>query len=160
MKCDGQALVVSAIFRWPFKGSTWLTRKVHCFHKVGDGLERHVLSCVMSFLNSFFQIRCGWLPFAQMLQDMLQAGDIGPNILGLISGHTYFYFSEVRARMLLPDAPQLSELGDLLLRGKSIITIPQVMQRPGAARDSSADATRRLRGGVKGKQCSQVARRN
>ena len=46
------------------------------------------------------------------------------SVLGLISGHTYFYFAEVRERMLLPEAPQLNELVDLLLRGKSIITIP------------------------------------
>ena len=37
---------------------------------------------VMNLLG-FFQIRCGWLPFAQMLQDLLQAGDVGPNLLGV-----------------------------------------------------------------------------
>merc|ERR1719231_610243 len=57
---------------------------------------------VMNLLG-FFQIRCGWLPFAQMLQDLLQAGDIGPNLLGILSGHTYFYATEVRPRMLLPE---------------------------------------------------------
>ena len=57
---------------------------------------------VMNLLG-FFSIKCGWLPFAQMLQDLLQAGDIGPNLLGLMSGHTYYYLSEVRPRMLLPD---------------------------------------------------------
>jgi len=30
---------------------------------------------VMNLLG-FFSIRCGWLPFAQMLQDLLQAGDV------------------------------------------------------------------------------------
>ena len=27
-------------------------------------------------LFGFFQIRCGWLPIAQMFQDLLQAGDV------------------------------------------------------------------------------------
>ena len=90
-------------------------------------------------LLGFFSIRCGWLPFAQMLQDMLQAGDIGPNILGLISGHTYFYFAEVRERMLLPEAPQLNELVDLLLRGKSIITIPEEEEAKEAKKDTAED---------------------
>merc|ERR1719424_2810442 len=56
---------------------------------------------VMNLLG-FFQIRCGWLPFAQSLQDLLQAGDISPNLLGMLSGHTYFYSTEVKSRMLLP----------------------------------------------------------
>jgi Derlin-2/3 len=91
-------------------------------------------------LLGFFSIRCGWLPFAQMLQDLLQAGDISPNILGLLSGHTYFYFAEVRGRMLLPDAPSLGELGDLLLRGKSIITIPEDEKDEAADTEKDGDA--------------------
>ena len=42
-------------------------------------------------LFGFFQIRCGWLPIAQMFQDLLQAGDVMPNLLGMVSGHTYYY---------------------------------------------------------------------
>lgn len=53
-------------------------------------------------LLGFFQIQCGWLPFTQMLQDLLQTGDVGPNMLGLIAGHTYFYVTEVAPRMELP----------------------------------------------------------
>ena len=49
---------------------------------------------VMNLLG-FFQIRCGWLPFTQMLQDGLQTGDIVPNLLGLICGHFYYYCTEV-----------------------------------------------------------------
>ena len=49
-------------------------------------------------LLGFFQIQCGWLPFTQMVQDGLQTGDVGPNLLGLIAGHFYFYCTEVRAR--------------------------------------------------------------
>ena len=54
-------------------------------------------------LMGFFQIRCGWLPFTQMIQDLIQAGDITPNLLGLLSGHVYYYASEVAPRLLLPD---------------------------------------------------------
>jgi len=79
-------------------------------------------------LLGFFSIRCGWLPFAQMLQDILQAGDIGPNILGLTSGHIYFYLSEVKSRLLLPDALQLNDIFDLLLKGTPLITVGE----PGA----------------------------
>jgi len=57
----------------------------------------------MNFLG-FFQIQCGWLPFTQMIQDGLQAGDITPNLLGLLAAHTYFYFSEVASRVLLPSS--------------------------------------------------------
>ena len=46
-------------------------------------------------LLGFFQIQCGWLPFTQMVQDGLQTGDVGPNLLGLIAGHFYFYCTEV-----------------------------------------------------------------
>ena len=53
-------------------------------------------------LFGFFQIRCGWLPIAQMFQDLLQAGDVMPNILGMVSGHTYYYFTEVAPMLLLP----------------------------------------------------------
>jgi hypothetical protein len=53
-------------------------------------------------LFGFFQIRCGWLPVAQMFQDLLQAGDVMPNLLGMVSGHTYYYFTEVAPMLLLP----------------------------------------------------------
>ena len=53
-------------------------------------------------LFGFFQIRCGWLPIAQMFQDLLQAGDVMPNLLGMVSGHTYYYFTEVAPMLLLP----------------------------------------------------------
>jgi len=53
-------------------------------------------------LLGFFQIQCGWLPFTQMLQDLLQTGDVGPNLLGLIAGHLYFYSTEVASRLELP----------------------------------------------------------
>ena len=52
-------------------------------------------------LLGFFQIRCGWLPFTQMLQDGLQTGDIVPNLLGLICGHFYYYCTEVAPQMIL-----------------------------------------------------------
>ena len=58
---------------------------------------------VMNLLG-FFQIRCGWLPFTQMLQDGLQTGDIVPNLLGLICGHFYHYCSEVAPQMILPES--------------------------------------------------------
>ena len=59
------------------------------------------------------------------LQDILQAGDIAPNILGLMSGHIYYYFSEINHRLLLPEAPKLAEVIDALLTGKALITIPE-----------------------------------
>jgi len=57
----------------------------------------------MNFLG-FFQIQCGWLPFTQMLQDYAQTGDIGPNLLGLVAGHVYFYLTEVASRVVLPES--------------------------------------------------------
>ena len=64
-------------------------------------------------LLGFFQIRCGWLPFTQMLQDGLQTGDIVPNLLGLICGHFYYYCTEVAPQMILPEAaiPALLRIG-------------------------------------------------
>jgi len=57
----------------------------------------------INFLG-FFQIRCGWLPFVQMAQDLIQAGDIVPNLLGLFAGHLYYYAEEVAPRLLMPEA--------------------------------------------------------
>jgi len=92
-------------------------------------------------LLGFFSIRCGWLPFAQMLQDILQAGDIAPNILGLSSGHIYYYFTEVSSRLLLPDAPKLAEVLDVVLKGKSIVEIPEEEEAAGKkeAKEGEAD---------------------
>jgi len=75
---------------------------------------------VMNILG-FFSIRCGWLPVGQMLQDLLQAGDISPNLLGLMSGHTYYYFAEVRPRLLLPEEPTLEAVFSLLTTGTPLI---------------------------------------
>ena len=74
---------------------------------------------VMNLLG-FFQIRCGWLPLAQMLQDLLQAGDIGPNLLGLVSGHTYFYGAEVAPRLLLPERVGLDDVLRAARSGRSL----------------------------------------
>ena len=41
-----------------------------------------------------------------MIQDLLQAGDITPNLLGILSGHFYFYLTEVKSRMLVPGSNQ------------------------------------------------------
>lgn len=82
--------------------------------------SREYESQVMNLLG-FFSIKCGWLPFAQMLQDLLQAGDIGPNMLGLMSGHTYYFLSEVRPRMVLPDTVGLHDVLQLVTHGKAII---------------------------------------
>ena len=71
---------------------------------------------VMNLLG-FFQIRCGWLPFAQSLQDLIQAGDMSPNLLGMLSGHTYFYSTEVASRMLLPERTTLDDVMKLLVHG-------------------------------------------
>lgn len=68
----------------------------------------------------FFSVRCCWLPVMQMLQDLVQQGDITPNILGLLSGHTYYYITEARHRMLLPERPRLADIGKLLFQGKPI----------------------------------------
>eukprot|EP00965_Chrysotila_dentata_P252573 6210755-Pleurochrysis_carterae.AAC.1 len=58
----------------------------------------------------FFQIRCGWLPWMQMLQDLLQTGDAVPSMLGLIAGHIYYYCEEVAPRLLMPHKlPSLAE---------------------------------------------------
>jgi len=59
----------------------------------------------MMNLLGFFQIRCGWLPFTQMIQDGLQTGDIVPNLLGLVCGHLYYYCTEVAPNMILPASP-------------------------------------------------------
>ena len=97
---------------------------------------------VMNLLG-FFQIRCGWLPFSQMLQDLLQAGDIGPNLLGLVSGHTYFYFAEVVPRLLLPSADEmpLDKLLDGalsgLIRGESLF--PEVKAEAEGDGDGEGD---------------------
>ena len=94
---------------------------------------REYESSITNFLG-FFQIRTGWLPFAQMVQarknrpppplercrrpaasgptappplsqDGVQTGDMMPNLLGLLAGHFYFYTNEVAPRMLLPSRP-------------------------------------------------------
>jgi len=72
-------------------------------------------------LFGFFSIRCGWLPFSQMLQDLVQAGDIGPNLLGLLSGHTYYFLSEVRPFLLLPERVSLGDLAQLCLHGTPLV---------------------------------------
>jgi hypothetical protein len=88
-------------------------------------------------LLGFFQIRCGWLPFAQMLQDLLQAGDIGPNLLGLVSGHTYFYLMEVRSRLLLPERVTLDDVLNLVLRGKHLGAADEALETPPAKKDEA-----------------------
>ena len=91
---------------------------------------------VMNLLG-FFQIRCGWLPFAQMLQDLLQAGDIGPNLLGLVSGHTYFYLMEVRSRLLLPERLTLDDVLNLVIRGKHLGAADEALETPPAKKDEA-----------------------
>jgi Derlin-2/3 len=68
----------------------------------------------------FFSIRAGWLPFAQMLQDYLQVGDVTPNLMGVLAGHIYYYLKEVMPRLLLPDKPHLHDIANLLMRGKPV----------------------------------------
>jgi len=67
---------------------------------------------VTNFLG-FFQIKIGWLPFAQMLQDGLQTGDIVPNLLGILAGHIYYYATEVVPMINMPkELPSLKEFFD------------------------------------------------
>lgn len=71
--------------------------------------SREYMDQVVNFWG-FFQIRCGWLPFVQMIQDLVQAGDILPNILGLFAGHLYFYLTEVGPRVIVPERlPTIAE---------------------------------------------------
>jgi len=65
---------------------------------------REYEASLTNFLG-FFQIRTGWLPFAQMAQDGAQTGDVMPNLIGLLSGHFYYYTHEVAPRLLLPKRP-------------------------------------------------------
>ena len=83
---------------------------------------------VMNLLG-FFQIRCGWLPFTQMIQDGLQTGDIVPNLLGLICGHLYYYCTEVMPQMILPEEalPALVRIG----RGLPMTDAPQSSEASG-----------------------------
>ena len=64
--------------------------------------SREYMDQIVNFWG-FFQIRCGWLPFVQMIQDLIQAGDILRNILGLFAGHLYFYLTEVGTRIVVPE---------------------------------------------------------
>lgn len=77
---------------------------------------------VMNLLG-FFQIRCGWLPWTQMVQDGLQTGDIVPNLLGLICGHVYFYLTEVATTIILPESA--TEAVQRLSRGLSMAPEPE-----------------------------------
>ena len=74
---------------------------------------------VMNLLG-FFSIRCGWLPFAQMLQDLLQAGDVTPNILGLMSGHTYYFLTEVKPRLEVPADLSLDDVLNLVVKNSEL----------------------------------------
>jgi len=95
---------------------------------------------VMNLLG-FFSIRCGWLPFAQMLQDYLQMGDVTPNLLGIMSGHTYYYFAEVRPRLELPREPSLDDVLGLILRGTPLpVADGDAAEADGAEADAD-DAT-------------------
>ena len=94
---------------------------------------------VMNLLG-FFSIRCGWLPFAQMLQDYLQMGDVTPNALGLISGHTYFYLSEVKPRLELPEQLTLDDIYQLLAFGKPLDIGEEVLGGDADADGDAADA--------------------
>ena len=91
-------------------------------------------------LLGFFSIRCGWLPFAQMLQDLLQAGDVGPNILGLISGHTYHFFSEVKPRLLLQATPSLDDILTLLVQGTPLAVPPEGIPSPETSETSDEES--------------------
>ena len=97
---------------------------------------------VMNILG-FFSIRCGWLPVGQMLQDLLQAGDISPNLLGLMSGHTYYYFAEVRPRLLLPETPTLQAVLSLLTKGTPLIEPEPEPAAAEAAAEAEAEAEAR-----------------
>jgi len=70
----------------------------------------------------FFQIRCGWLPWMQMLQDLLQTGDAVPSMLGLIAGHIYYYCEEVAPRLLMPH--KLPSLAEFLQTGSAQVAKP------------------------------------
>mmetsp|Transcript_60029 Transcript_60029/g.105065 ORF Transcript_60029/g.105065 Transcript_60029/m.105065 type:complete len:376 (-) Transcript_60029:149-1276(-) len=74
----------------------------------------------MNFLG-VFMVRCSWLPMLQMIQDWIQTGDLTPNLLSFMSGHTYYYMKELRPRLLLPAKPRLADIRDLLLKGKPIV---------------------------------------
>jgi len=73
---------------------------------------------VMNFLL-MLSVRCGMLPVLQALQDFLMTGDIRPNVLGMLSGHTYFHIVEERKRMLLPK-PKLRDIWRFLWHGRPI----------------------------------------
>lgn len=88
---------------------------------------------VMNFLT-LLSVRCGWLPVLQTLQDLVMTGDIRPNVLGMLSGHTYFYGAEERQRMLLPKKPKLREIWRLLRHGEAIT------EDSGSAEDATAQA--------------------
>merc|ERR1740121_2419965 len=74
---------------------------------------------VMNFLL-MLSVRCGMLPVLQALQDFLMTGDIRPNVLGMLSGHTYFHTMEERKRMLLPK-PKLRDIWRFLWHGRPIV---------------------------------------
>ena len=74
--------------------------------------------------------------FAQMLQDFVQAGDIGPNILGVLSGHTYYFLSDVRPRLLLPEKVTLDDILRLVMRGQPIAVAEEVLPTPDGAEAS------------------------
>eukprot|EP00962_Isochrysis_galbana_P053598 scaffold25052_cov110-Isochrysis_galbana.AAC.1 len=66
--------------------------------------SREYDASISNFLG-FFQIRTGWLPFAQLAHDWVQTGEMMPNLLGLLAGHLYFYTHDVAPRLLLPRRP-------------------------------------------------------
>jgi Derlin-2/3 len=88
----------------------------------------------MTNFMGFFQIQCGWLPFAQMLQDLAQTGDIMPNLIGLLAGHTYYYAAEVAPRLVMPD--ELPSLGAFL---EGVVLSHKRNRRADADASESAD---------------------
>lgn len=67
----------------------------------------------------FISIPTGWLPCMQMIQDLLQTGDISPNLLGFVSGHIYYFFNEVLPLASPADKRGLRNLVKLFLHGQA-----------------------------------------
>lgn len=60
-------------------------------------------------------------------------------MLGIMSGHTYYYLSEVKPRLVLPEKTSLGDLWNLLAHGK-LLAIGEEEAEAGAASDAAEDA--------------------
>merc|ERR1719506_309049 len=100
------------------------------------GLLLGLKQCVakdMTFLGSPLVMAFVYI-YSREYKDQVMTGDIRPNVLGMLSGHTYFYGAEERQRMLLPKKPKLREIWRLLRHGEAIT------EDSGSAEDATAQA--------------------